>query len=206
VNDPPYRYEVSHRAAEVAALWDGLSAGEESGDTVSVSGRVMLLRTQGKVAFAELRDSSGAVQLFAQTGTTDELDAFVRLNLGDWVGARGEVVRTRRGELSVKVHDWVLLAEARRSFGDKWRGVTDTETRYRQREVDLWANEESRRRLLVRSEIVRRMRERLWRRASSRWRRRSCTRSRAARWRGPSSPTTTRWTPTCTCGSRRSSS
>jgi len=162
VNDPPYRYEVSHRAAEVAALWDGLSAGEESGDTVSVSGRVMLLRTQGKVAFAELRDSSGAVQLFAQTGTTDELDAFVRLNLGDWVGARGEVVRTRRGELSVKVHDWVLLAEARRSFGDKWRGVTDTETRYRQREVDLWANEESRRRLLVRSEIVRRMRERLW--------------------------------------------
>jgi len=162
VNDPPYRYEVSHRAAEVAARWDGLSAGEESGDTVSVSGRIMLLRTQGKVAFAELRDSSGAVQLFAQTGTTDELDAFVRLNLGDWVGARGEVVRTRRGELSVKVHDWVLLAEARRSFGDKWRGVTDTETRYRQREVDLWANEESRRRLLVRSEIVRRMRERLW--------------------------------------------
>ena len=66
---------------------------------------------------------------------------FGRLSLGDWIGATGEVVRTRTGELSVKVASWVLLAEARRSFGDKWRGITDVDLRYRQRYADLWANE-----------------------------------------------------------------
>ncbi len=162
ISEVPYRYDVTHRSAEVVAGWDRLGAGEESGDVVSVAGRVMLLRTQGKVAFAQLRDSSGAVQLFAQSGVTEDLDGFARLNLGDWIGARGEVVRTRRGELSVKVREWVLLAPARRSFGDKWRGVSDVETRYRQREVDLWANESSRRTLRIRSELVRALRERMW--------------------------------------------
>ena len=71
-------------------------------------------------------------------------------------------MRTKRGELSVKVTSWELLAEARRSFGDKWHGVSDTEMRYRQREVDLWANERSRALLQLRSDVVRRMRERLW--------------------------------------------
>jgi lysyl-tRNA synthetase, class II len=162
VSEIPYRYAVTHSAAEVRAGWEQLAPGEESGDTVSVAGRVMLLRTQGKVAFGQLRDSSGSIQLFAQAEGTADLDGFARLNLGDWIGARGEVVRTRRGELSVKVREWTLLAEARRSFGDKWRGVTDVETRYRQREVDLWANESTRHNLLVRSQIVQKMRERLW--------------------------------------------
>ncbi len=158
----PYRFEQTMAAGEVSARWGGLGAGEESGDDVAVAGRVMRSRPQGKLAFAELRDASGAVQLFALRSATRDFDAFTRLRLGDWVGATGQVVRTRRGELSVKVTDWVLLAEARRSFGDKWRGVTDTETRYRQREVDLWANPDSRRALALRSQLVRRMRERLW--------------------------------------------
>jgi lysyl-tRNA synthetase class 2 len=164
VTDVPYRYEVTHSAAEVQAGWGHLEAGEESGDTVSVAGRVMLLRSQGKVAFGELRDSSGSVQLFAQAEATTDLAGFTRLNLGDWIGASGEVVRTRRGELSVKVRDWVLLAEARRPFGDKWHGVSDVETRSRQREVDLWANESTRRTLSIRNEVVRRLRERMWQR------------------------------------------
>jgi lysyl-tRNA synthetase class 2 len=158
----PYRYEVTHAAAAVRSGWERLAPGEESDDVVSVAGRVMLLRTQGKVAFGELRDSSGAIQLFAQSGTTADFEGFSRLNLGDWVGAKGEVIRTRRGELSVRVRQWTLLAEARRSFGDKWRGVHDVETRSRQREVDLWANESTRRHLMVRSELVQKMRERLW--------------------------------------------
>jgi len=162
LSEIPYRYVVTHTAAEVVAGWGDLGVGAESGDTVSVAGRVMLLRKGGKVAFGQLRDSSGSVQLFAQAGTTENLAEFVKLNLGDWIGARGEVVRTKTGELSVKVKDWQLLAEARRSFGDKWRGISDVETRYRQREVDLWANESTRRKLVVRGEIVRKMRERLW--------------------------------------------
>jgi lysyl-tRNA synthetase class 2 len=101
-----------------------------------------------------MRDSSGTVQLFARRDVTENFDAFARLSLGDWVGARGVVMKTRKGELSVAVRSWDVLAEARRSFGDKWRGVSDTETRYRQREVDLWANESTRRVLLLRSQTI----------------------------------------------------
>ena len=122
----------------------------------------MLSRPQGKLAFAELRDNSGSIQLFAGKEWTAGFDEFAKLSLGDWIGARGEVVRTKRGELSVKVAEWELLAEARRGFGDKWRGVTDTEMRYRQRYVDLWANERSREIMNLRSDVVRHMRARLW--------------------------------------------
>jgi lysyl-tRNA synthetase class 2 len=160
--DIPYRFDRTHQTADIAASWSALDPGEESGVTVGVAGRLMLLRNQGKAAFGELRDASGAVQLFARAAVTERYEEFVKLNLGDWVGARGEVIRTRRGELSVLVSEWVLLAEARRNFGDKWHGVSDVETRYRQREVDLWANERSRQLLQMRSDVVRHMRRRLW--------------------------------------------
>jgi lysyl-tRNA synthetase class 2 len=160
--DIPYRYERTHDAAQVIERWSSLEPGEESGETVAVAGRLMLSRPQGKLAFAELRDASGSIQLFALAAVTARFDEFARLNLGDWIGARGEVVRTRRGELSVKVADWDLLAQARRNFGDKWHGVSDVETRYRQREVDLWANERSRQLLVLRSNVVRSIRQRLW--------------------------------------------
>ena len=158
----PYSYPHDTFAAQVRERFDHLEAGDETGVTVAVAGRVMLLRTQGKLAFAELRDSSGAIQLFALAAVTDRFEELTKLSLGDWVGVSGEVVKTKRGELSVKVGSWELLAEARRGFGDKWHGVSDVETRYRQREVDLWANEESRERLVRRSLVVQRLRERLW--------------------------------------------
>ena len=150
----PYRFERSHEAAEIHQLYGSLAAGEETDDVVSVAGRVMLVRPQGRLAFATLRDSSGQIQLFALESATDDFENFSKLSLGDWVGAKGRVVTTRKGELSVKVEQWVLLAEARRAFGDKWKGVTDTETRFRQREVDLWANERARQVLLLRSQVV----------------------------------------------------
>ena len=160
--DIPYRFERTHEADAVVEGWSALAPGEESGVTVGVAGRIMLSRPQGKLSFAELRDNSGSVQLFALAAVTERFEEFTRLNLGDWIGAKGEVVRTKRGELSVKVSEWVLLAPARRSFGDKWHGVSDVEMRYRQREVDLWANERSRQIMQLRSDVVRHMRERLW--------------------------------------------
>ncbi len=158
----PYRFEQTTTAAEAATRAAVLEVGGESDEVVSVAGRVMLVRPQGKLAFAELRDSTGSVQLFALAAATADFAGFARLSLGDWIGASGTLVRTKRGEPSVKITSWCLLAEARRSFGDKWRGVADIETRYRQREVDLWANESSRAALLLRSALVRRLRERLW--------------------------------------------
>ncbi|MDQ2728218.1 MAG: lysine--tRNA ligase [Actinomycetota bacterium] len=150
----PYRFDRTVTAAELSADHAALGAGEETGRVVSVAGRLMLRREMGKLAFGELRDSSGSIQLFAGATWTDGFAEFTRLSLGDWIGATGEVVRTRTGELSVKLTGWVLLAETRRSFGDKWRGIADVDLRYRQRYADLWANEESRRTLLLRSRIL----------------------------------------------------
>ncbi|HXZ83038.1 MAG TPA: lysine--tRNA ligase [Acidimicrobiales bacterium] len=159
--DVPYRFPVVTAAAAVAAAHGGLASGGSAHVEVTVAGRIMLFRPQGGAAFADLRDWTGSIQLFADAKETERFDEFTRLRLGDWIGATGEVIRTRRGELSVKVAAWQLLAEARRGFGDKWQGVHDVETRYRQREVDLWANDGVRETFLLRSRVVRSLRQNL---------------------------------------------
>jgi lysyl-tRNA synthetase class 2 len=159
--DVPYRYDRTAEAGSLQERYAALDAGQETEDEVAVAGRVMLNRPQGRLAFATLRDSSGQIQLFATEKLTADFEAFSKLSQGDWVGARGPVMKTRKGELSVQVHQWVLLAEARRSFGDKWKGVTDTETRFRQREVDLWANERAGEVLRLRSRMISSLRRRL---------------------------------------------
>ncbi len=152
--DVPYRYDRDRTAASLHAEFDGLEPGAETGVTVSVAGRLMLRRDQGKVAFGTLQDSSGRVQLFARANATPSYDGFCALSLGDWIGVKGQVVKTRKGELSVTVDEWTVLAEARRSFPDKWHGITDTDTRYRQRYVDLWVTDEARAALQLRSRAV----------------------------------------------------
>jgi lysyl-tRNA synthetase class 2 len=158
VTQIPYRFERDRDTASLIAEFGGLDDGAETGLRVSVAGRLMLRRVQGKLAFGTLQDSSGRIQLFAAANWTKDFETFVGLSLGDWIGASGEVVKTKRGELSVKVDEWVLLAEARRQFPDKWHGLSDTDTRYRQRYVDLWVTEESRRTLLLRSRLISAMR------------------------------------------------
>jgi lysyl-tRNA synthetase class 2 len=150
----PYRFEPGVDTARVLDDHRALVAGEESGVDVTVAGRLMLRRLQGRLAFGVLQDSSGRVQLFAPEKTTPDFAGFTGLHLGDWVGVTGEVLRTKRGELSVRVDSWVRLAEARRPFPDKWHGITDVDTRYRQRYVDLWVTEEARRVFAARSQMV----------------------------------------------------
>ena len=158
----PYRFAHTAYALDLQTKFGDLNDGDESGVTVSVAGRVMLLRTQGKLAFATMRDSSAEIQLFALAALTEEFEEFTKLHLGDWVGVTGEVVRTRRGELSVKVNTWVRLAEAQHNFGDKWAGITDYDLRYRHREADLWANPSTRDSLQRRSAMLRALRQRCW--------------------------------------------
>jgi lysyl-tRNA synthetase class 2 len=158
----PYSFAHNAYAAALQSSYDHLADGEESGDSVNVAGRLMLLRRQGKLAFATMRDSSGEIQLFALSSVTNDFDEFAKLHLGDWVGVSGEVVRTKRGELSVKVETWVTLATAEHNFGDKWAGITDYDLRYRHREADLWANPTTRTSLQRRSEVARAVRERCW--------------------------------------------
>ncbi len=150
----PYRFQPTATAAELHDAYPDLEPGTETGRVATVAGRLMLRRVQGKLAFGTLADRSGHIQLFAPSATTPSFEAFTDLSLGDWIGVTGEVMTTRRGELSVRVDEWVLLAEAARSFPDKWHGLTDPDTRYRQRYVDFWVTEESRVAIERRSRIM----------------------------------------------------
>ena len=161
MSEVPYRFEPTATAAELHDRFDDLEPGAETDETVTVAGRLMLRRVQGKLAFGQLQDSTGRVQLFCPAQVTERFDEFTRLSLGDWIGATGAVMKTRKGELSVKVREWVLLAEARRPFPDKWHGIADVDTRYRQRYVDLWVTEEARRAFEARSKTLRAMRRSL---------------------------------------------
>jgi lysyl-tRNA synthetase class 2 len=150
----PYRFEPDATAAGLKQRYEGLEAGVETGDQVTVAGRLMLRRGQGKLVFGQLADATGRIQLFAPADVTPRFEEFGRLSLGDWIGVTGEVMATRKGELSVKVLHWTILAETRRPFPDKWHGLTDPDTRYRQRYVDLWVTEESRQAFALRSRLV----------------------------------------------------
>lgn len=150
----PYRFEPDATAADLAQKHGSLEDGSETGVQATIAGRLMLRRVQGKLAFGTLQDSTGRIQLFAPAKVTPNFDTFTSLNLGDWIGVTGEVMKTKRGELSVKVESWQLLAKAERSFPDKFHGLTDTDTRYRQRYVDLWVTPESRQAFAQRSRIV----------------------------------------------------
>ena len=152
--EQPYTYDVTHRAAPLAEEFDGLEPGTETGTVVSVAGRLMLRRVQGKLAFGTLADATGRIQLFAPSATTPDFEQFCELNLGDWIGVQGEVMTTRRGELSIRVDSWTLLAPTRRPFPDKFHGISDQDLRYRQRYLDLWVTEESRRVFTARSRIL----------------------------------------------------
>ena len=150
----PYRFDRTHTAAEVVRAHPDLPPDTATGTVVAVAGRLMLRRLQGRIAFGSLQDSTGRIQLFARAGATPDFEDFGNLSIGDWVGVAGEVVTTRRGELSVRVDSWTVLARARRPFPDKWHGLADPDTRYRQRYVDLWVTPEARDAFEKRSRIV----------------------------------------------------
>ena len=150
----PFRFEVTNSASQLLSEHSDLAEGDSSGVTASVAGRLMLRRDQGKIVFGVLQDSTERIQLFASEKNTPDFELFSNLHLGDWLGVTGEVIKTKRGEISVRVDSWVRLAEAKRSFPDKWHGISDTDIRYRQRYVDLWVTEESREAFRIRSRII----------------------------------------------------
>lgn len=146
--DPyPVRFDRDRTSASLREEFGALPPGTETGVAVRVAGRLLLIRRQGKLAFATMRDGTGSVQLFVSQAEVGEeaLSEFEGLDLGDWVGAEGEVMTTRRGELSVKVRRFILLAKCLRPLPDKYHGLADVESRFRHRYVDLAVNEEARR-------------------------------------------------------------
>ncbi len=144
---------------EIAALhehYDALEPGAEAPGTHRVAGRIMSRREHGKLAFLTVKDGSGQIQLFAQIDVlgADSYHELLDLDLGDFVGAEGRIVKTRRGELSLKPSSWQFLAKALRPLPEKFHGLTDVETRYRKRYLDTVANDDSREVFVKRARII----------------------------------------------------
>jgi len=152
----PHAFEGVVPIAEVRAAHADLEAGSETDAQYRVAGRIAARRGQGKAAFIDLVDRSGRIQLHARVDVlgADRLDRLVGLDLGDLIGVDGTVFCSRRGELSLRVDDWTLLAKSLRPPPEKHHGLQDVETRFRHRELDLIASEESRRLFVARAEII----------------------------------------------------
>ena len=137
-----------------ADTWTG-EALEATGRTVKVAGRMMAKRVMGKAAFAQIQDDTGRIQLFLQSTTVGETyDAFKTWDVGDIIAGEGTLMRTKTGELSVKISALRLLTKSLRPLPDKWHGLADVEQRYRQRYVDLIVTPESREVFVARSRII----------------------------------------------------
>jgi lysyl-tRNA synthetase class 2 len=151
----PFRFERTAHAADLHERFTELDAETSTGERVVVAGRLMGMRDIGSLAFGVLQDDSGRIQLFAEEGRlSDDFPGFTDLDVGDWVGAEGEVITTRRGELSVAVESFTLLSKGIRPLPEKWHGLKDVEQRYRQRYVDLVVNQRAREIALARIETI----------------------------------------------------
>jgi lysyl-tRNA synthetase class 2 len=138
-----YRYQPTHGAAEVLAWGERVTP--EPGEHVRVAGRVMSLRGHGKAGFAHVLDATGQLQLYFRADALGEAyRGYELLDVGDWIGAAGPVFRTRTGEITLRVESVELLAKSMRPLPEKWHGLKDPETRFRQRYVDLFMNRDVR--------------------------------------------------------------
>lgn len=152
----PYAYEFKreHKAGDVQAKYKDLADGAETEDTVVVAGRIVAMRNDGM--FIDLEDASGKIQIFCHKASTpaEELEKLDIFDLGDIIGVKGLVRRTPRGELSIRAKEITLLTKALHPLPEKYHGLQDIEQRYRQRYLDLIANEDSRVALRARSKII----------------------------------------------------
>ena len=152
----PYRFDRTHTLAEIRERWGDLDAGVETDERVSVAGRLMLKRDSGKLIFGLLRDRTADLQLFISKGVIgdDGFDDAKELDLGDVIGAEGTIMTTRNGELSVEVDRLTLLAKSIHPLPDKWHGLSDVDTRFRQRYADLIVNAEARHTFEIRHRMI----------------------------------------------------
>jgi len=144
------------RSGDLHHKYENLEPGAASGRPAAVAGRLTARREHGKAAFADVQDSQGKIQLMLKEDVlgVEAFKRFLDLDIGDWVGASGEVVRSRRGELSVSVDSCELLSKSLRPMPEKWHGLKDREKRYRQRYLDLMMSDDARRVLEARIAVV----------------------------------------------------
>jgi lysyl-tRNA synthetase class 2 len=161
INPYPYGYKRSHTTEQALKLLK-----QKEGAVVSIAGRIMANRPMGKISFLDLRDGSGKIQLcfYKDRLSEESLALFQELDIGDIIGAKGKLFKTKSGEPTVEVADFTLLAKSLQPLPEKWHGLSDVEIRYRQRYLDLIANTEAREIFRVRSQVITAIREFLNRR------------------------------------------
>ncbi|MDD6297364.1 MAG: OB-fold nucleic acid binding domain-containing protein, partial [Firmicutes bacterium] len=149
------KFDVTATSAQIKDHFE-----EMEGKTVSLAGRLMSKRGMGKVVFCDLQDNAGRIQLYVKIDEMEEdsFNRFKKNDIGDIVGVKGDVFRTQRGEISVRVHEATLLSKSLLPLPEKFHGLTDRETRYRQRYVDLIVNPEVKDTFVKRSQILRELR------------------------------------------------
>ena len=161
----PFSSNFAQTHTSTQAIWllpDDLEEGPE----VSVAGRIVVLRLMGKASFLKILDRDGQIQAYVRRDAIgeDAYASFKKLDLGDFIGIRGKLFRTRTGEVTVRADEYLLVSKSLRPLPEKWHGLTDNEQIYRQRYLDLVVNGESRDRFKARSRIIREMRQFLWER------------------------------------------
>ena len=156
-----HRFEVSHHAKDVLEQFGHLEGEEESSEEITIAGRLMAIRGHGKASFSVLMDRSGRIQIYFKLDVLGEekYSQFKLLDIGDIIGVKGHVFRTRRGEITVRVDDFDMLSKSLRPLPEKFHGLTDTEIRYRQRYVDLIMNPEVMNTFVARTNIMKSIRE-----------------------------------------------
>lgn len=153
------RFEVTHHAAQVHETYGDIEGEVDAGE-VSIAGRLMAIRGHGKAAFATIADKSGTIQIYFKLDVLgDKYSEFKLLDIGDIIGLRGQVFKTKRGELTIRVEDFKLLAKSLRPLPEKFHGLKDVEIRYRQRYLDLIMNPEVRETFLKRNKIIKAIRK-----------------------------------------------
>lgn len=159
--DPyPYTYDVSKHAAGIKRENDGLEPESHTQKSESVAGRIVLLRRMGKASFLTIQDVSGRIQLYFRADDVgkETYKLLKKLDIGDFIGAVGEVFTTRTGEITIHVKEFSVLAKAIRPLPEKYHGIKDTELKYRKRHLDLIMNPESRAVFEKRGEIMKEIR------------------------------------------------
>ena len=149
------KFEVTSSAREIKENFDALE-----GKTVTLAGRLMSKRGMGKVSFCDLQDNTGRIQLYVRFDAMEEADfqRFKKNDIGDIVGVKGDVFKTERGEISLRVHEATLLSKALLPLPEKFHGLTDKEIRFRQRYLDLMVNPEVKQNFVIRSKFIKYLR------------------------------------------------
>jgi lysyl-tRNA synthetase class 2 len=157
INPYPYRFDQTHHSDEILKKYQDLQVGEhKENDKVSVAGRLMTVRMHGKSGFAHLQDSHGRVQIYIKLDAVGEqaYEIFKLLEMGDILGAKGFPFKTKTGEVTIHVESFEVLCKSLHPLPEKWHGLTDVETRYRHRYVDLIVNENVKKTFEIRSKVI----------------------------------------------------